>query len=284
MPLSPPPTVAAAAAAVARPAQLRASWTANATSATKAVIPTVVASVERDDLPGIPVRIATPPGFDPKGAAAKKLLLYLHGGAYILGTCEVQWPTVGLVSKLLGVRVLCPNYRLAPEHPFPAALDDAVAVYKHAAGKYGAQNIALLGDSAGGGLALALLLRARALGLPYPAAVALFSPWAELTKAGDTQVTLAGVDPKLEYDARLRSGALGYAGGDAARLKDPLLSPLRANWSVAAVGKLPPTLIQVGALIRKEGGLQTAWNCDGALRRLGFLSWVPHRHTGQGTG
>jgi acetyl esterase/lipase len=146
----------------------------------------------------------------------------------------------------MGVKKACFDYRLAPEHPYPAALDDAVTAYRELLKTYPAKSIALLGDSAGGGLALALLLRLKREGLPQPAAAALYSPWVELTKQGDTQTTLTGVDPVLQYELNLKSPALSYAGGDGSKLADPLVSPLRADFSKGAVGQLPPILIQVG--------------------------------------
>jgi len=200
-------------------------------------------------LGGVPTVTDTPVGFNQSDpSTARKVLLYLHGGGYVNGACRKQWVTVAVAARALRVPVVCADYRLAPEHPFPAALDDATAVYKAllARGGGGGADIAILGDSAGGGLALALLQRLRAEGLPYPAALALYSPWSELTKSGDTQTTLEGVDPRLSYARRLGSAALAYVGGDAAWLSDPRVSPLRANWSARAVGRLPRILIQVG--------------------------------------
>ncbi|KIZ04976.1 esterase [Monoraphidium neglectum] len=214
-------------------------------------------SAENLTLAGVPSVIATPLGAAKANKTAggpEKLLLYLHGGAFFTGSCYIQWSTAGPVAKRLGVRQLCAEYRLAPKHPFPAAIDDAVAVYKEllaraamrAAGGAAAADIALLGDSAGGGLALALLLRLRALGLPYPAAVVLYSPWVELSRVGDTQTTLSGVDPVLQYDFGLSSLALAYVSGNASALAAPLVSTLRADWRKEKVGALPPILLQVG--------------------------------------
>jgi monoterpene epsilon-lactone hydrolase len=208
-------------------------------------------SLANETLGGVPTLLAAPkapPGGAGAGAGAAdgKVLLYLPGGAYVLGACPLQLSVPANAARAAHVRVRCVQYRLAPEHPFPAGLDDAVAAYRAALKTAAAKDIALLGDSAGGGLALALLQRLHAEGLPQPAAAVLYSPWVELTKAGDTHTTLAGVDPKLLHDFNLKAPALAYAGGDAAKLADPLVSPLRADWSKAAVGQLPPILIQVG--------------------------------------
>ncbi|GBF94350.1 alpha beta hydrolase [Raphidocelis subcapitata] len=203
-------------------------------------------SVSNGTLGGVPVVTATPQGFNPGGAGKDRVLVYLHGGAYVVGSCSLMWAMPGTVAKLLGVREACIDYRLAPEHPFPAGLDDVVSAYRELLKTYPAKNIALLGDSAGGGLTLALLLRLKREGLPQPAAAALYSPWSELTKSGDTQTTLTGVDPVLQYELSLQGPALAYVGGDSSKLTDPLVSPLRADFSVGSVGQLPPILIQVG--------------------------------------
>jgi monoterpene epsilon-lactone hydrolase len=200
----------------------------------------------RETLGGVPVVIATPAGYKPGGPAAKKLLFFLHGGAYVVGSCPTQWTQGAIVARDLGARMVCVDYRLAPEHPFPAGLDDAVAAYRAALKSFAPKDIALLGDSAGGGMVMALLQRLRAAGLPAPAAAVLFSPWVELTGAGDTQRTLVGVDPQLHYAMNLENPALAYVGGDRSKLTDPLVSPLRADWSKAAAGQLPPVLIQIG--------------------------------------
>jgi monoterpene epsilon-lactone hydrolase len=200
----------------------------------------------RETLGGVPVVIAAPVGFKPAGPAGKKLLFFLHGGAYVVGSCPTQWTQAAVVARDLGARLLCVDYRLAPEHPFPAGLDDAAAAYRAALKTFAPKDIALLGDSAGGGLIMALLLKIHQLGLPAPAAAALFSPWIDLTGAGDTQKTLVGVDPQLDYKMNLENPALAYVAGDASKLSDPLVSPLRADYSKAAAGELPPILIQIG--------------------------------------
>ena len=161
-------------------------------------------------------------------------ILFLHGGAYIIGSPASHRSITGRLAKLTGATVFVPDYRLAPEHPFPAALDDALACYGElVATGYAPERIAVAGDSAGGGLALSLCLQLRAEGLAQPACLALISPWADLT--------LTSLAP-IASDALLRAswlaqGAAAYLAGRAA--EEPLVSPLFAN-----LAGLPPTLIQ----------------------------------------
>jgi len=129
---------------------------------------------------------------------------------------------------------------LAPEKPYPAALEDAMAVYQALLREHGAQSMALSGESAGGNLSLALIGAAAARGLDLPAAVALLSPWCDLTHSGDTIRTLHGIDPTLDLDHLLSHMARAYAGGRP--LASPDISPLFAD---VAKG-FPPTLISTG--------------------------------------
>ena len=164
---------------------------------------------------------------------AQSAVLYLHGGAFIIGSPVSHRSITGRIAKLTAMTVFVPDYRLAPEHPFPAALDDALACYKGILAQgYLPQHIAVAGDSAGGGLVLSLCLRLRSEGLAQPGCLALISPWVDLT--------LSQLAPVVD-DALLRADWLGF--GAAAFLQgrsdqDPLVSPVYAN-----LGGLPPTLI-----------------------------------------
>jgi monoterpene epsilon-lactone hydrolase len=240
MAAAPAPDISTPSAAAA----MRGAWRRGKAAVWEPPARAAFATARNETLGGVPTLLLEPAGSG--GAAAGKLLLYLHGGAYVAGSCHLQWATPAAAARALNVPVRCVEYRLAPEHPFPAGLDDAVAVYTELLRSNAPKDIALLGDSAGGGLALALLQRLRRRGLPPPGGVVLYSPWVELTKAGDTHTTLAGVDPMLQYELNLAAPALAYVGGDVAKLADPLVSPLRADWSKAAVGQLPQVLIQVG--------------------------------------
>jgi acetyl esterase/lipase len=173
-----------------------------------------------------------------KPANRGKALLYLHGGGYILGSAQTSLGLPLRIGPATSVPVLSVEYRLAPEHPFPAAVEDALAAYRWLLGQgYRSRDIAVFGDSAGGGLAVALALAAREAGLALPAAVAALSPLTDLTAIGDTRQTLADADPILVGDPTARF--LVYAGTRDPR--DPLISPVYAD-----LRGLPPLLIQVG--------------------------------------
>ncbi|HOP18542.1 MAG TPA: alpha/beta hydrolase [Parvularculaceae bacterium] len=175
----------------------------------------------------------------PDGAGEAPTLLYLHGGAYCLGSPKSHRELAGRLARAAGLRAVTPDYRLAPENPFPAALDDALSVYAAIAEETGAPPAAVCGDSAGGGLALALLLAARDRGLALPKCAAVISPWTDLTLSGESINARSKLDPFLAPDSLERSAA-AYAAGR--RLDDPLISPLFADLSV-----LPPLLIEVGS-------------------------------------
>lgn len=175
----------------------------------------------------------------PRGARTDRAILYFHGGGYVGGSARSMRALAAWVAAAAGTRVCAVEYRLAPEHPFPAAFDDAMAVYEAvlAAGVAPAR-LGLLGDSAGGGLAVAAMLAARDRGRPLPAAAALISPWLDLTAhTGGSRTTNAATDDVLA----LRHGAAlvaAYAGRhDPAH---PYLSPLRGD-----LRGLPPMLVQV---------------------------------------
>jgi acetyl esterase/lipase len=164
-------------------------------------------------------------------------VLYLHGGAYCVGSPQTHRAISGTLARLTGAAVFVADYRLAPEHPFPAALDDSVAAYRGLVGRgYAADRIAIAGDSAGGGLALATVLRLRNLGEALPSALALFSPWVDLSDRAAAAVPAGEVmisPPWMSECARAYLAAL-----DAS---EPLASPIHAD-----LRGLPPTLVQVG--------------------------------------
>ncbi len=193
-----------------------------------------------DDVEVEPVEIAGCPAewVRAPGARADRAILYLHGGGYVMGSLDTHRKLAGDVSRAAGVAVLVLDYPLAPEHPFPAGLEAAVAAFQSLAGELGATNLAIGGDSAGGGLTMATVLALRDRGLALPAAVVALSPWVDLVDCDHTASEQASIDPVIHPEGLVRMRDL-YAGrADPAR---PLLSPARAD-----LAGLPPLLIQVG--------------------------------------
>ena len=188
-----------------------------------------------------PAQIGGCPGewLRPAGAAANSVLLYLHGGAYITGSCHTHRGLAGHVAKAAGLDCFLLDYRLAPENPFPAAVDDAHAAYLALHAQYPLRTIVLAGDSAGGGLALALAMRLRDAGDVAPGAMALLSPWTDLTLSLPTHQSKAAVDPFFPDTSTLSMAAQLYAG--STDLKHPWASP-----HFGALHGLPRTLIHVG--------------------------------------
>jgi len=174
------------------------------------------------------------------GADSDRVLLFLHGGGYQLGSLRSDGELAARLGRAGGMRVLFPEYRLAPEHPFPAAVDDALAVWHwlRTDQRLSAQSIALAGASAGGGLSVALLVATRDAGEALPAAAVLMSPTVDLTGSGASMTERADQDP-FSTPAMLRRFASDYLAG--ADPKTPLASPLFASLS-----GLPPLLVQAG--------------------------------------
>lgn len=174
----------------------------------------------------------------PPGAKVGTAVLHLHGGAYQTGSRETHRALSAHFALATGSPVLLFEYRLAPEHPFPAGLEDALRVYRELASSGDITRIALAGDSAGGGLALALALSLRDAGDPPPVGLALLSPWTDLALTGATHRSKARLDPYFPTQDILDLAAERYAGADR---RNPLISPLYADLS-----SLPPMLIHVG--------------------------------------
>jgi len=173
------------------------------------------------------------------GAPTDRVIFYLHGGGYCIGSINTHRDMAARLSAAARARVLLIDYRLAPEHPFPAAVDDATAAYRWllSAGTSPARTV-IAGDSAGGGLTVATLVALRDAGQPLPAAAVCLSPWVDLEGLGESMTTKASVDPMINVDG-LRQYAKHYLAGQNAR--SPLAAPLYADLS-----GLPPLLIQVG--------------------------------------
>jgi len=195
----------------------------------------------------------------PTRSVSERHMVYIHGGGYALMSPETHLGWVQLLAVRANATTTMIDYRLAPEHPYPAAIDDCVAVVRglYAAG-LNSHDMVLAGDSAGGGASLSTLCRLRDAADPLPAGVALFSPWTDLTASGDSVRTRRDADPMIDADA-LAPFAEMYRGQTPA--DDPGVSPLFADLT-----GLPPTLIQVGD---DEVLLDDSVRLDAAMRAVG---------------
>ena len=190
--------------------------------------------VQSDEIKGLYVEWLTP-----KDRMDGKLMLYLHGGGYVVGGCDMHRQMVSHIARAGRIRTLLPEYRLAPEHKFPAAIDDAVAIYKSLLDMgIKAEDIVFAGDSAGGGLAVATMLALRDAGDPMPAAAVLLSPFLDVTGSGNSMQTRLAQDPWFRPED-LEIIADQYCESHQRRF--PLVSPVFAN-----VEGLSPLFIQVG--------------------------------------
>jgi acetyl esterase/lipase len=187
------------------------------------------------ELDGVPTAEVTVDGVEPR-----HVVLYFHGGVYAIGDAALAAELASQVGRRTRAKVISVDYRLAPEHPYPAAVDDALAAYQALLDDgIPPSDIVFAGESAGGGLAVATLVNARDHGLPLPAAAFAMSPYADLTLAGATIDTKRDVDPLLSREA-LRARIPDYTAGQDAAI--PLISPIFADLS-----GLPPLVIQAGS-------------------------------------
>jgi monoterpene epsilon-lactone hydrolase len=204
--------------------------------------------------------------------ASDNVILYFHGGVYVIGTAVASVPLVADLARRAGAKAVTVDYRLAPEYPYPAAIEDAQSAYAGLLDR-GIEpgRIALAGESAGGGLAVATLLALRAAGVPLPAGAFLMSPYVDLTLSGETLVQKEALDPVLTPEG-LRVRVPDYlAGADAS---DPLISPVFGDLS-----GLPPLLIQVGSheiLLSDALGLTARAAIADVPVRLEVTPGVPH--------
>ena len=192
--------------------------------------------VKRDNFSGIPGAIFTPS----KNVNTKSIIVYLHGGGYCFGS-SLTTHKVGLTKLAKQTRLICysVDYRLAPEHQYPAALEDVLTAWKHIVSENPNCNIILAGDSAGGGLSLALMMYLRDNNERSPDGLVLFSPWTDLTCSGKTYQTKAKYDPMFTTNMP-KDSAKNYVPDDVATT-DPYISPLYGSLT-----NLPRTLILVG--------------------------------------
>jgi len=197
------------------------------------LLASVQASMETREIAGVRCHVATPAG----SADASRVYLYLHGGAFVFGGGSFAKAFGGLNADKLGLRTVSVDYRMPPDHPFPAAPHDCLAVYRELIATTDAKRIVIGGSSAGGNLAAATTLMIRDQGLPLPAGVVLLTPEIDLTESGDSFATNCELDVVLK--GSLKQCNLLYAGGHD--LAAPYLSPLFADLS-----GFPPTLVQSG--------------------------------------
>jgi epsilon-lactone hydrolase len=210
--------------------QMRADWDQLFCSTT------VNASYEPEEIAGVPCAWICAPG-----VRRDKLVLYLHGGGFKVGSTRSHFELMALLSRASGCQVLGLDYRLAPEHSFPAALEDTCAVYQDLlASRFRPSDVAIAGDSAGAGLALAALLALKKTSeLGLPAAAVLFSPWTDLSASGESYQSRAKLDP-LHRRSMILGMAASYLGGES-DVRQALISPLFGD-----LGGLPPLFVQVG--------------------------------------
>ncbi|MBI2253634.1 MAG: alpha/beta hydrolase [Proteobacteria bacterium] len=180
---------------------------------------------------GVPTQVVTPANI-----VGNSAILYFFGGGYVQGSPDEDLAITARLAHLTKRKVYAPYYALAPEHPFPQGLENGLSVYRALVAHYGAAALTVAGESAGGGLALALLLQVA----EKPAKAALMSPWSDLTKTGDTLSTLVGNDPWLHYELTLEPAARAYAG--SRDLTAPEVSPIYAD----IPKDFPKTLITTG--------------------------------------
>jgi monoterpene epsilon-lactone hydrolase len=223
---------------------------------------------EPGQLGGVPAWRLVPDGVDP---ADGRVFLFLHGGALIMGGGEACRIMSIRPAARLGALTWSVDYRLPPDHPFPAPLDDCVAAYRALLEDHRPEQIIVGGESAGGNLVGALLLRARDEGLPLPGAAILCTPELDLTESGDSFKANAGLDPVLGHT--LMNANLLYAGGHD--LADPYISPLFGDFSLG----FPPTILTSGTrdlflsnTVRMHRALRTA----GVEAELHVLEAAPH--------
>ncbi|MEV0597827.1 alpha/beta hydrolase fold domain-containing protein [Streptomyces sp. NPDC050315] len=228
---------------------------------------TVTEETELGGRPAVRVR--------PTAGGRRGTVLYLHGGGYRAGSPQVALGPASYVAAGLDAEVVLPAYRLSGERPFPAAVEDAVAAYAELLERGAAPaRLAVVGESAGGGLAAGALLAARGLGLPRPAALVGLSPWYDLTVTADAYERCRASDPVLDRSALADSAARYLAGTDP---RTPLASPLFAD--DAALAWLPPVLVQASAdEVLADDAARFAARVAAAGGRAWHRTWAGEAH------
>jgi epsilon-lactone hydrolase len=195
-------------------------------------------SVTEEKIAGVHAYRVKPPSIAPENK--NRILVHVHGGAYVFGAGEAATSEAMLAAHFGRIEVVSVDYRMPPDFPYPAALDDALAVWKEVAKTHRTKNMGLFGTSTGGGMTLALVLKMKELKMPLPGAIMAGTPWSDLTKTGDTCFTHELVDNVLGgNDGLLEAAAKVYAGSHD--LKEPLLSPVYGDLS-----GFPPAILISG--------------------------------------
>ena len=175
-----------------------------------------------------------------KNAASDRVIMYLHGGGYVMGSIDTHRELMARLSKAAQARVLAVDYRLAPENPFPAAVDDSISAYRWLLAQgYKPGRIVIAGDSAGGGLTVSTLVALRDLGATTPAAGVCISPWVDFEAEGESMTSRAAQDPLVSRKMILQIARMYI--GESGNLREPLAAPINAY-----LNDLPPLFIQVG--------------------------------------
>ena len=227
-------------------------------------------TVEPADLGGVPGERVTTPGVDPTRA-----ILYLHGGGFVMGSPATHRDLVARLTRAAGAAAWVPDYRLAPEHPFPRGIEDCVTAYRALlALGFASDRIAVAGDSAGGGLTMALLLSLRDAGLPLPAAAVCLSPRVDLTMSGASIEARGALDPWIPKEGLALMAQHYLAGGDPTA---PLASPMLAD-----LARLPPLLVQVGtAEVLHDDAMRLAERARERGVAVTFEAWEEMIHVWQ---
>lgn len=222
------------------------------------------------ELGGIPVVEVSPATL----VSADKIAVYTHGGAYVLNSAKAVIESAMLFSAETGLKVYAVDYTLAPHSKWQPTTDEVIKVFKALAEQgFAADDIVLFGDSAGGGLAAGVTLKMRDLGMKMPAALVLWSPWADISETGDTYVTLRDAEPYYTYENILGPAALAYA--DVQYHKNPYVSPVYGDFSQG----FPPTLIQGGTreiFLSNFVRLYQALDQAGQKVKLDIYEGMPH--------
>lgn len=254
-------------------------WRASVATAAAAAVKNLPAmrdalkvKIEPMTIDGVKAFMLTPAVIPPQNR--NRLLIHVHGGCFVSGPGESGTSEATMMAGFGGFKVLSVDYRMPPDHPFPAALDDVMTIWKAAQKMAPAKNMAVIGSSAGGGLTLSMVLKAKMDKLPLPAAIAPGTPMSDLTGAGDSFQTNALIDNVLiAYGASCDVRAAMYANGRD--LKDPLLSPVYGD-----MAGFPPTILNTGT---RDLLLSNTVRVHRNLRRAGVIADL-HVHEGQAHG